>query len=183
MKVDLQRVPWYDGELTEEALGGIQLLAGAWREATERFTTMQAVRKAASRPAAMGIQASLNEVIDERFHEAGWEGDQARFRMANTWFRITFRHQMGLGSDFLDAVRLSSLEGIEQCVILGAPLEFLRVISPKDAGSLCSFEKIALQASRLEGAVAPPLLIGALKPVSQLPKSVSMLVYGSRLRH
>jgi hypothetical protein len=67
---------------------------------------------------------------------------------------------MGLGSDLLDAVRLSSLEHVEQCVILAAPMDFLKVISPRDAGSLSSFEKIVFQTAQLEGAVSPPLLIG-----------------------
>ena len=147
-----------------------------------RFATMKTVRLAAGRPEPMGIQAFLNEVLDERFRAAGWEGSEARYRLGNTWVRVTFRHQMGLGSDLLDAVRLSSLEGIDQCVILGAPLSFLRIISPKDAGSLTSFEKLSSQVAQLQGAVSPPLLIGSVVPVSKLSKPVHDQVYGSRLK-
>ena len=180
MRVELQWTPWYQGQATVETLGAIGLLDGTWREAANRYATIKAIRAADGRNEPKGIQAFLNQVIDERFNEAGWDGAEGRFRLSSTWVRVTFRHQMGLGSDFLDATRLAALEGVEQCVLLGAPLDFLRVISPRDAGALSSFEKIVFQAAQLNGAISPPLLIGALHPVSRLPKNIQDVVFGSR---
>jgi len=182
MRVALQRGPWYRGEPSQETVSAIALLDGVWREAATRFSTIREIRIAAGRSEPMGIQTFLNQVLDERFQEAGWDGSESRYRLQNTCVRITFRHQMGLGSDLLDAVRLSSLERVEQCVILGAPLDFLKIISPRDAGSLSSFEKIVFQTAQLEGAVSPPLLIGSLSPVSRLSKHVHAEVFGKRLR-
>lgn len=182
MKANLQRAPWYEGEPTVETIAALELLSGTWREAAMRFTSIREIRMAARRPEPMGIQTFLNQVLDEKFKEAGWDGSESRYRLRDTWFRVTFRHQMGLGSDLLDATRLSALEGVKQCVILGAPLNFLKVISPKDAGSLSSFEKIAFQVARLDGAVAPPLLVGSLIPESKIPANVYDQVFGKRLK-
>lgn len=180
MKAELQWTPWYRGRANTESLNAIELLDGTWREAAIRYATVKAIRSADGRNEPKGIQAFLNQVIHERFEEAGWDGEEGRFRFANTWVRVTFRHQMGLGSDFLDATRLAALEGVEQCVLLGAPLAFLRIISPRDAGALSSFEKIAFQAAQLNGAISPPLLVGALEPVSKLPHEVREVVFGKR---
>lgn len=180
MRAELQWTPWYQGDASGETLDAIELLDGTWSEAASRYATIKLVRAADGRNEPKGIQAFLNQVIDEKFSEAGWDGAEGRFRLSNTWVRITFRHQMGLGSDFLDATRLAALEGVEQCVLLGAPLDFLRVISPRDAGALSSFEKIVFQAAQLNGAISPPLLIGALQPVSRLSRHVQDVVFGSR---
>lgn len=182
MKVRLVRPRWYTSELTVETNEGLSLLDGVWREATNLFMIHRELRKGMGKPEPLGIQAFLNDVIAQKFLDAGWAGDQGRFIKGRTWFRITFRHQMSLGSDFYDAIRLPKAEDIEQCVILAADDNFLKVITPRDWRSLCSFSKLSAQMSQMEGSFSPPLFIGELKPLSELSPKVHGVIYGSRLR-
>jgi len=182
MKLELQRAPWYHGDPTEETKSANDILNGVWSEAASTFVTMREVRAKIGGSEPMGIQPFINEVLERRFKDAGWDASDSRFRLNNTWLRITFRHQMSLGSDLLDAIRLSAIEEIEQCVLIGASLDFLRVISPKDAGVLCSFEKIVNQTARLNGATPSPLLVGKLSPLSLLSEKVHAGVFNNRVK-
>ena len=183
MKVKLVKPNWYTGNPTAETTEALELLVGTWREAANHFALNHELKANLGKSAPLGIQPFLNAVIEERFLDSGWSGEDGRFKKKRTWFRITFRHQMSLGSDFLDAIRLPKSENIEQCVILAASDDFLRVITPRDWRSLCSFSKIAGQMAQLEGHITPPLIIGELSPVSQLSQSASSLIYGPRIRN
>ncbi len=182
MKATITRAPWVEDELTVESMAALELLNGSWKEACARFVTMSQIKVMAGRNAPKGIQLYLNEVLTERFVEAGWDADDSRFRLNSTWVRVTFRHQMSLGSDLLDAVRLSATGGVTQCLILAASPEFLRVITPSDAMVICSSEKFVSQVARMNGAINSPIFIGELTPSSKLDPSVSEVVMGSRLR-
>jgi hypothetical protein len=182
MIFNLTRAPWYEAEATPETEMARELVDGTWHDACDRFATISEIRKKSGRPEPKGIQAFLNEVLTERFEAAGWDASDSRFRLGNTWVRITFRHQMSLGSDLLDAIRLSALDGVEQCILLAADNEFLRVISPRDASVLCSYGKILPQVVRLAGAVTTPIMVGELIPQSPVSASSTKIVFGERLR-
>jgi hypothetical protein len=181
VKAEIVNAPWYSQGLTKEAESALELLDGTWSEACNKFAVAVQTRSSSHRGEPKGIQSFLNEVLTDRFLDAGWDCSDSRFRLNSTWVRVTFRHQMSLGSDFLDAIRLTALDDVEQCLLLAAGLDFLKIISPRDATVLCSFEKIAAQLSRLNGAISTPILIGELTPKSSLGKEVSKLVYGQRL--
>jgi hypothetical protein len=70
---------------------------------------------------------------------------------------------MSLGSDFLDAQRQLKLEKYEQVALIYAHQALLKRISPKDGGSLCSFERASLLIHDLE-AMSPnlPVWLGRL---------------------
>ncbi len=182
MKVRLVRPSWHKSEPTSETIEGINLLDGVWREATNLFIIQGELRRGLGKSEPLGIQPFLNDAILQRFMDAGWTGSEGRFFKEKTWLRITFRHQMSLGSDFYDAIRLPKAEDIEQCVILAADEDFLRVITPRDWRSLCSFSKLSAHLAQMEGSFDPPLFIGELKPSSALSQKAHGLVYGSRLR-
>ena len=182
MKATVTKAPWVNDDLTPESLAALELIDGSWREACSRFVTMSQIKVSAGKSAPKGIQFFLNEVLTERFVEAGWDADDSRFRLNSTWVRVTFRHQMSLGSDLLDAVRLSSMGGVTQCLILAAGNEFLRIITPSDAMAICSAEKFVSQVARLNGAISAPIFIGELAPSSKLSTPVSDFVFGTRLR-
>ncbi|CAN2188736.1 hypothetical protein MCEMRE130_00470 [Candidatus Nanopelagicaceae bacterium] len=182
MKVRFVRPRWYTSEPTLETNEGVNLLDGVWREAANLFIIQSEIRKARGKTEPLGIQPFLNDVITQRFLDAGWLGEEGRFTKGQTWFRITFRHQMSLGSDFYDAIRLPKAEGIQQCVILAADDDFLKVITPRDWRSLCSFSKVSAQMSQMDGSFTPPLLIGELKPNTELSPTAHGVIYGSRLR-
>jgi hypothetical protein len=175
------RLPSYSGELTKESIEGLGLLDGVWRESANLFSVRAQSRRQSNKPDPLGIQPFINEAIDRRFLEAGWDGKDSRFVKNKTWIRISFRHQMSLGSDFLDAIRLPIAEGIEQCIILGASSDFLRIISPKDWRVLCSSERMFAQAMQLEKSFNSPIIVGELSPKSELSADAKNLVYGPRI--
>ena len=182
MKVTLENPPWYEAETTTSARAGVELLDGVWREAALEFHAIRELRLQNGGPEPKGVQKFLNKAIEGRFSEAGWEGSDGRFRRDDTWIRVTFRHQMSLGSDFLDAFWLSKKEGVSQCLILAAPLEFLRIITPNDADALVSFEKVMQKVALLNGIYDVPLILGSLSPYSAVARSIFDGLIGSRPR-
>lgn len=181
MEVKFIRPDWYSANLTDESIEASNLLVGTWRESANLFSINKELREKLGKPAPLGIQPYLNQVIQERFTSNDWFGEDGRFIKNGTWVRITFRHQMSLGSDFLDALRLPRIEKVHQCVIMGASDEFLEVITPRDWRSLCSFPKLVSQMQQLKYAFDPPLLIGELKPISKLDAKLHKTIYGERL--
>jgi hypothetical protein len=66
--------------------------------------------------------------------------------------RVTFRHQMSLGSDIIDAIRAHHRAGMELVAIMAASRAFLNVISPNDAAVLTSYEKLKAEVDSLHQA-------------------------------
>jgi hypothetical protein len=182
MKVELKRPSWYSDDPTDEAIEALSLLKGIWSEAATRFATIRSVQESKGKITTFGIQKYLNEIIDERFPENNWEGKNSRYRKGDTWVRITFRHQMSVGAELFDVIKMTGKENIKQSLLLAASNDFLKVISPRDAGSLTSFEKLAQEMGYLAGTTEVPLILGCLTPISPLTGSVHELVYGPRLR-
>lgn len=165
------------GEL-ERAL---DLLDGAWRDAAfEWFTATLSADSKRSRP--KGLQPFMNRIIEDRFEGDGWLAHGGRFLKGETWVRITFRHQMSLGSDFIDALKVHRKEGARQVAIFAASHEFLGTITPNDQNVLTSFEKLDGQMRDLEGCLEVPLFIGRLTPKSPLPPEVLKALRKTRPR-
>ena len=182
MKADLKRPVWYSQDPSPESIEALSLLNGIWSEAAIRFTTIRAIQSSKGKITAFGIQKYLNEIIDERFPANNWEGNNSRYRKGDTWVRITFRHQMSVGAELFDVIKMTGKEKVKQSLLLAASNEFLKIISPRDAGSLTSFEKLAQEMGYLGGTTEVPLILGCLSPISSLPSPVHELVYGPRLR-
>jgi hypothetical protein len=181
LRIEIKKTPFCNDDLTPESLEALTLVDGVWREACRHFVAIRASQRQSGSITLFGIQKTINQVLTERFTEAGWLGTESRFRKNTTWVRFTFRHQMSVGSEILDAIKVSNKEGISQCFLISAPNDFLKIISPKDAGSLTSYEKIVNELATLENAISVPLILGALVPNSVLPSNVRDEVYGPRL--
>lgn len=181
MRLRLVKPNWYHGNPTPEVTELIQSLEGVWRESANIFSLETKLSLKQSRRCPLGMQSIINQVMSQKLEKEGWAGVDGRFSKNRTWVRVTFRHQMSLGSDFLDAIRLAKAEDYEQCIVVAADDEFLRVITPRDWRSLCSFPKLSAQLAQLEGYFEAPLLIGELTPVSPLNREIQQLVYGQRL--
>lgn len=174
MRVALLSAPWYQEPPTTALLEACEVLGDrTWREAAVGFYAERAARLRRGRSAPKGMQMELNKVVSRRLEDAGWAGADGRFAKDRTWVRVTFRHQMSLGSDILDAARLCAREGYLQAAILAAESGFLRVISPNDYGALVSFEKLRIAVAELQGVLDIPLFIGALSPQSVLPLDIA----------
>ena len=180
MRVDVLPAPWNKGKLSKTALEGFELFRGAWREAATRYTSIYSVRSKSGRNLPKGVQKYLNQVLEERFTEAGWDAIEGRFRKGDTWIRVTFRHQMSLGSDLIDAIRICKKEGVKEAIILAGSDSFLRLVTPKDAAALVNYEKLANDVTRLNGVLDIPLYYGQLSQESKLHPDANKLILSER---
>lgn len=182
MKLDLYRPSWVGDNIDFNVEAVNDEIRGSWSEAAQRFASDRRAKLAAGQRPPSGVQPYLNRVLDEWLTKAGWDGVGRRYFKDDIWLRITFRHQMSLGSDLLDAIKVTAKGGARIAVVAAAGEEFLRAVTPNDASVLTSFEKLAAEARDLEGALRNPILIGCLRPVSVLPPVTTSIVFGPRPR-
>lgn len=183
MNTILMATPWWKATLTQEIEDAIQIIKDdVWKEASIRFYAERDAKIKSGKTAPKGMQRYLNEVLNKRFLDAGWEGDSGYYYKNHTWIRITFRHQMSIGSDFLDAIKVCKKEGMSLAVILAADRKTLDIISPNDAAALISFEKLQNEAQSLNGAIDIPLVIGGLYPFSSASNDINVELRKERPR-
>lgn len=174
MKTKLLAPPWVNTELTEELKEAVEIISqDVWKEASVRFSAEREVKLRSGKSAPKGMQRYLNEVLVERFSAKGWDGDSGYFFKNKTWIRVTFRHQMSLGADILDAIKVCKIEGMEIAAILAANRSTLTIVSPNDASALVSFEKLQSEVLSLNGAIDIPLLIGELTPLTSASTAIN----------
>ena len=174
MKTKLYASPWVKAKMTGETEEALELLKDdVWKEASVLFAAERETKMRAGRTAPKGMQRYLNDVITKRFTTNGWMGEAGYFFKNKTWIRVTFRHQMSLGSDILDAIKVCKKEGMQQTVILAANRKTLNLISPNDAAAIVSFEKLEREIMSLNGALDIPLLYGELTPISSASNDIN----------
>lgn len=183
VNLHLYAAPWCKPQMTDEVIEAISIFgSNLWADASVRFYAERDARISAGLRAPKGMQATLNSLINERFMAKDWRGDSGYFFKGKTWLRVTFRHQMSLGSDIVDAIKVCKKEDMEIAVIVAADKETLKLISPNDAGAIVSFEKLQSEVANLDGALDIPLLIGRLTPASQASKIIDDEIRKSRPR-
>lgn len=183
MKTRLVSCPWIKPQLTQETIEAIDLIKDdVWKEASVLFAAERDTKLKTGKSAPKGMQRYLNEVLVKRFTDNGWMGEAGYFFKDKTWVRVTFRHQMSLGSDILDAIKVCKKEGIQQAVILAANRRTLNIISPNDAAAIVSFEKLEKEIMSLDGALDIPLIIGELSPMSSASEDINNELRKSRPR-
>ena len=153
-----------------------EALLGVWEESCIDYAARYYAADAVGKSPPRGVQAHINEQIEKRLTSRGWEGSDGRFVRDKTFLRVTFRHQMSLGSDFMDALILANREGMECAVIAAAGMEFARRITPRDFNSIVTFEKLVPYYTRARPLFDIPLSIGELLPASTLPSDVERLI-------
>lgn len=174
MNTRLLASPWVKTRKTIETEEALDLLKDdVWKDASVLFAAERETKLRSNKSAPKGMQRYLNEVIVKRFTSNGWIGEAGYFFKGKTWVRITFRHQMSLGSDILDAIKVCKKEGMEQAVILAANKKTLDLISPNDANAIVSFEKLEREIISLNGALDIPLLYGELTPFSSASSDIN----------
>ena len=170
----------YNGE-SSELLEAQDLLNGSWSASCEAYAAKYWACEALGKKPPMGVQPFLNSVLDERFEEAGWVGGDGRYTKSDTWFRVTFRHQMSLGSDLIDGLLLSKRERIKQIVVAAAAPDFARIITPRDANSIVNFEKLDAYFARAKEIFAVDAAIGRLTISQSPPPEVNNLILSRQL--
>ena len=174
MKTRLESCPWIKPEITKETIEAIDILKDdIWKEASILFSAERDTKLRSGKTAPKGMQKYLNEVIKNRFLSNGWLGDSGYYFKEKTWVRVTFRHQMSLGSDIVDAIKVCKKEGMQLAIILAANAKTLDIITPNDATALVSFEKLKNEIWSLDGALDIPLLIGELSPASSASDDIN----------
>ena len=174
MKTRLLASPWATPLPTPETTEAIELLQDdVWKEASVMFAAEREAKMKSGQSAPKGMQRYLNDVITKRFTSNGWIGEAGYFFKEKTWVRVTFRHQMSLGADILDAIRVCKKEGMQQAVILAANRKTLDLITPNDAAAIVSFEKLEREIMSLNGALDIPLLFGELTPMSSASNDIN----------
>lgn len=89
---------------------------------------------------------------------------------------------MSLGSDFINALKVCKKEGMELAAIVAADKNTLKIISPNDAGAIISSEKLLNEMMSLDGVIDIPLVIGELKPLTQVPSGIYSEILKERPR-
>lgn len=174
MKTKLFAPPWGTPDLTEEAKEAIEIISSdVWRDASIQFYASRDSKSKLGKSAPKGMQRFLNEILVQRFEEKGWEGAAGYFFKGKTWIRITFRHQMSLGSDIIDAIKVCKKEGMVLAMIFAANRQTLNIVSPNDAAALVSFEKLQKEILDLDGAIDIPLVIGELTPLTAASRDIN----------
>lgn len=183
MKTKLVASPWISPQLTNETIEAIDIIKDdVWKEASIVFAAEREAKIESGKSAPKGMQRYLNEVLVKKFNSKGWIGDAGYFFKNRTWIRITFRHQMSLGSDILDAIKVCKKEGMQQAVILAANRKTLDLISPNDSAAIVSFEKLEREILNLNGALDIPLLIGELSQFSSASNDINVELKKARPR-
>ena len=183
MKTRLVAPPWGAPALTDEAKEAVKIIGdNVWADASVDFYAKRDAKVRAGKRAPKGMQQTLNSILETKFRETGWEGDSGYYVKGETWVCITFRHQMSLGSDIIDAMKVCKKEGIQLAIILAASRNTLDVISPNDAAALVSFEKLEREIIGLDGVTDIPLIIGELTPSSSASEAINDSLRKSRPR-
>ena len=183
MNVRLFASPWIVPSITQECQEAIKIIGDdVWREASIQFYAARDSKLKTGKSAPKGMQRYINEVLQNRFLNKSWDGDAGYFYKGHTWVRITFRHQMSLGSDIVDAIKVCKKEGMELAIILAANRKTLNLISPNDAAALISFEKLQAEVMSLDGALDIPLIIGELTPRTSASNDINLELLKKRPR-
>ena len=173
MEMRLFSAPWASPVMTPEAAEAVDIVGNnLWADASVRFYAERDAKLRAGQRAPKGMQGTLNALLESRFGEAGWLGDSGCFVKRETWIRMTFRHQMSIGSDIIDAIKACKKEGVKLAIIAAADEETLKTITPNDAKALVSFEKLRREVQSLDGALDIPLVIARLSPKSRASKAI-----------
>jgi hypothetical protein len=158
----------------------LDLFEGTWASAAADYYSEFIGKRAVGKNTPRGIQKFLNIVITESLRAQGWTGSEGRYTKESEWLRVSFRHMMSAGSDIMDAARMAKVENYETVTLVSASPEFLKVISPADAGSLCSSEVHRAQVTQNQFALDIPIRLGKLEPTSSLDLSIRDVVFGKR---
>ena len=183
MRAQLYAPPWGMPDMTAEGNEAVEIIAdNLWADSATQFYAERDAKLRMGKRAAKGMQATLNKMLVEKFDSRGWYAEAGYFTKGNTWVRVTFRHQMSLGSDLIDALKVCKRFGVKLAMILAADRATLNVISPNDAAALVSFEKLEREIFDLDGVMDIPLVYGKLTPLTHASRAVENQLLKDRPR-
>lgn len=183
MRAQLFAPPWGMANMTAEGAEAVEIIAdNVWADSATQFYAERDAKLRMGKRAAKGMQATLNKVLVEKFSNRDWYAEAGYFIKGDTWIRVTFRHQMSLGSDIIDAQKVCAKFGIKLAMILAADRSTLNTISPNDAAALVSFEKLEREILDLDGVIDIPLVYGKLTPLTHASRAIENQLLKQRPR-
>lgn len=169
--------------MTSEGAEAVEIIADRlWADSATQFYADRDAKLRMGKRAAKGMQATLNKMLVEKFSSKDWYAEAGYFMKGDTWVRVTFRHQMSLGSDIIDAQKVCARFGVKLAMILAADRSTLNVISPNDAAALVSFEKLEREILDLDGVISIPLVYGKLTPLTHASRAIENQLLKDRPR-
>lgn len=169
MKIDFRVA----GNVDDSLLGDISSsISDVWRLSATDYYARHTAAVALKKKVPLGMQKSINQNLNFELPRAGWDGKEGRFWKDNVWLRITFRHGMSIGSDFMDGLLLAYREGVKVAVIAAPSLAFAKLVTPNDGASLVTFEKLEEYFSRAHPLFQIPLVIGKLSEGGNLERDI-----------
>lgn len=175
MKIDFRFDDDFDDKLLDSISGAIR---NVWASAAQEYYAKHIAATAHNLKPPQGIQSLINSNLDKSLLSHDWQGKDGRFVKGSTWLRITFRHQMSLGSDFMDGLLLAKREGIQAAIIAAPSLDFARLVTPRDAGAIVTYHKLEEYFSRARSLFPIPLILGRLSGTEGLSQEVDRLIRG-----
>jgi hypothetical protein len=110
-------------------------------------------RSGSGKKAPQGKQSTINSLFREHFRKHGWEAEKNVFDdpgqdlLIDFWKRdvgidVAFNHRSFIGGDLLRLQAAAEVKNVIKVGIYICPTKrFAKVVSPKDGGSLVSFER------------------------------------------
>lgn len=167
MDINLHHAPWHQEAPSKESQELFEIFGNNfWADVCTHFFAEQVAKKNMGKRLDVGMQRTLNKLLADRFRQFGWDAHAGRFAKADTWVRLIFGNSNTLGADFLEALKESKKNHVQTAILLGADRPTLDLISPTDASSMVSLNKIKREVLELDGIFDIPLFYGELFPIS-----------------
>jgi len=143
----------------------------SFQDVLERFTNENEKKRLAGRKEAKGKQSTINAMFREEFLRLEWECEKNVFNdpindlAIDFWKRnigvdVAFNHRSFIGGDLL---RLQAAAEVKNVITVGVYIcpvkEFARIVSPKDASSMVSFERAKWYLDNVYPVLTAPILL------------------------
>jgi Restriction endonuclease BglII len=147
----------------------------SFEDVLKRFTQENEQRRGSGRKEAQGKQSIINAMFREGFNKLGWEIEKNVFNdpindlTIDFWKRkvgidVAFNHRSFISGDLL---RLQAAAEVKNVINVGvyicATKDFVKVVSPKDASSMVSFERSKWYLENFYPVLTAPILLIGLK--------------------
>jgi hypothetical protein len=158
-----------DYALKQEIERVIQLVL--FEDVLARFEQENKHRKNSGRKEAQGKQSTINAIFREEFAKFGWEIEKNVFNdpindlTIDFWKRkvgidVAFNHRSFIGGDLL---RLQAAAEVKNVINVGVYIcptkDFAKVVSPKDASSMVSYERTKWYLDNFYPVLTAPILV------------------------
>ena len=143
----------------------------SFEDVLARFEHGNERRKTSGLKEAQGKQSTLNAIFREEFAKFGWETEKNVFNdpindlTIDFWKRqvgidVAFNHRSFIGGDLL---RLQAAAEVKNVINVGVYIcptkDFVKVVSPKDASSMVSYERTRWYLENFYPVLTAPILL------------------------